>query len=53
MLALPLLIGERCLGAMAVELKYREASETDFFNKIAAAISRTIETLRNHASAKH
>ncbi len=49
MLALPLLIGERCLGAMAVELKYREASETDFFNKIAAAISRTIETLRNHA----
>lgn len=49
LLALPLLSGGRTLGAMVVQVKYRDPSEKDFFDKISATFARSLDVLQNRA----
>lgn len=49
LLALPLLSGARTLGAMVVQMRYRDPSEKDFFDKISATFARSLDVLQNRA----
>lgn len=48
-LAIPLLRGQRCLGAMLVSLKYGETAEKEFFEKVAANLAHALDAIKNQA----